>query len=128
MRLSAHGSAEMRALSGWARAVLGGASLDVRRRKRWLGSREPVVDGPEDGLGPGRDAHLAVCTADVGLDGVDAQEQAARDLVVAHARRHQPQPLRLPSTETGLAAGVAASIPLVGCRVVLEVARDGVAD
>jgi hypothetical protein len=42
-----------------------GGFLDVRRRHRWLGGRESVVDGPQDGLGPGRDAYLAVGVADV---------------------------------------------------------------
>src|SRR4051794_14689956 len=48
--------------------------------------------------------------------------------MVAQARGDQPEHLRLARGETSLAAGVVAGLPLLGSRVVLEVARDGVPD
>src|SRR4051794_23434671 len=102
--------------------------LDIRRRSRHLGRREPVVDGPQDGLRPGRDAYLAVGAANVGLDGVDAHDQGAGDLVIAQARGDEPEHVRLSRSETNFAAWIVAALPLLGCRVVLEVAGDGVPD
>src|SRR3954470_21064726 len=111
MPLSALGSAEMRALGGcpaWQGAVLMSGFLDIRRRSRYLGRREPMVDGPQDGLRPGRDAYLAVGAANVGLDGVDAHDQGAGDLVVAPARGDEPEHVPRPRSETNFAAGIAA--------------------
>src|SRR5664279_283560 len=46
---------------------------------------EPVPDAPEDGLGAATDLDLAVDRADVGLDGVRAEEAQRSDLGVVLA-------------------------------------------
>src|SRR3954447_1957413 len=58
-------------------------------------SREPVAERPRDGPGPARDVDLAVDARRVTLDGVDADPERPRDLVVGEPAYQRGQPLAL---------------------------------
>ena len=80
------------------------AGLPVRADRM----RKPVVDAPQDRVGAGGDAHLAVGAADVGLHGVDAQERALRNLLVVQALGDQRDHLGLALGQAGLVTRPAA--------------------
>src|SRR6188472_2990724 len=58
--------------------------------------RESALEAPDHGLGPALGADLAVESADVGLDRVDAQVQVLGDLLVAQPLADETEHLRLP--------------------------------
>ena len=75
---------------------------------------EAVVDAPQHGLGAAGDADLAVDGADVGLDGVGAEEGQRGDVGVALALGDQGEDLGLTVAQALAAAGPVEPVRAAG--------------